>query len=77
MTECFCSIFNTREERVVEESGRVIRRMICNVCGRVLDCKEERLEGDDEKRSFPKRQEKQEEGLSDKGEKGSAVSFES
>ena len=37
MKECFCSIFDTREERLVEEDGRVIYRLICNICGSVLD----------------------------------------
>ena len=40
MKECFCSIFNTREECIVEEDGRVLHRLICNICGRVLDSKE-------------------------------------
>ena len=42
MKECLCSIFDTREERLVEPDGRVIRRLICNVCGRILDSKEEK-----------------------------------
>jgi len=42
MKECLCSIFNTREERLIEEDGRVIRRLICNTCGRVLDSKVEK-----------------------------------
>ena len=41
MKECLCSIFNTREEHLVEEDGRIIRRLICNICGRVLDSKVE------------------------------------
>ena len=40
MKECFCSIFNTREECIIEEDGRVLHRLICNICGRVLDSKE-------------------------------------
>lgn len=40
MKECFCSIFNTREECIVDEDGRVYHRLICNICGRVLDSKE-------------------------------------
>ncbi len=39
MKECFCSIFDTREERIIEEDGRVFRRLICNICGCVLDSK--------------------------------------
>ena len=41
MKECLCSIFNTREERLIEEDGRIIRRLICNTCGRILDSKVE------------------------------------
>ena len=37
MKTCMCSIFDTREERIIEEDGRNLRRLICNVCGRVLD----------------------------------------
>ena len=42
MKECLCSIFNTREERLIEEDGRIIRRLICNICGRILDSKVEK-----------------------------------
>lgn len=45
MKECFCSIFDTREERIIEEDGRVIRRLICNICGCVLDSKMENDSG--------------------------------
>lgn len=41
MAECSCSIFNTREEKIIEDDGRILRRLICNICGKVLDCKEE------------------------------------
>jgi hypothetical protein len=53
MRECFCSIFDTREERLIEEDGRVIHRLICNVCGRVLDSKVEIEQ--DELRSYSAR----------------------
>jgi len=41
MKECFCSIFDTREERLVEEDGRVVFRLICNICGTLLDSRVE------------------------------------
>jgi hypothetical protein len=41
MKECFCSIFDTREERLVEEDGRILYRLICNICGSVLDSRVE------------------------------------
>lgn len=37
MGACLCSIFDTREERLVEENGRIVYRLICNICGSVLD----------------------------------------
>lgn len=37
MKECFCSIFDTREERLIEDDGRMIFRLICNICGTTLD----------------------------------------
>lgn len=41
MRGCSCSIFDTREERLIEQDGRIIHRLICNICGRVLDSKVE------------------------------------
>jgi len=41
MGACLCSIFETREERLVEEDGRILYRLICNICGNVLDTREE------------------------------------
>ncbi|MBU0754121.1 MAG: hypothetical protein KJ645_03210 [Planctomycetes bacterium] len=37
MGACLCSIFDTREERLVEEDGRIVYRLICNICGSILD----------------------------------------
>jgi len=54
MTECTCSIFNTREERIIEDDGRILRRLICNLCGRVLDSKEEVEQSGLKNRSTPK-----------------------
>ena len=35
--ECRCSILNAREEKLLDDEGRVQVRLICNRCGRVLD----------------------------------------
>jgi len=41
MDSCLCTIFDTREERLVEDDGRITYRLICNICGSVLDSREE------------------------------------
>lgn len=35
--ECACSILNAREEKLLDDEGRVQVRLICNRCGTVLD----------------------------------------
>ena len=35
--DCSCSILNAREEKLLDEEGRVQVRLICNRCGTVLD----------------------------------------
>lgn len=35
--DCACSILNAREEKLLDEEGRVQIRLICNRCGAVLD----------------------------------------
>ena len=35
--ECTCSILNAREEKLLDDEGRVQVRLICNRCGTVLD----------------------------------------
>lgn len=35
--DCSCSILNAREEKLLDEEGRVQVRLICNRCGAVLD----------------------------------------
>ena len=35
--DCRCSILNAREEKLLDDEGRVQVRLICNRCGRVLD----------------------------------------
>jgi len=35
--ECRCSILNAREEKLLDDEGRVLVRLICNLCGRILD----------------------------------------
>lgn len=36
---CPCSIFDVREEQVLEPSGALRIRLICNVCGSLIDSK--------------------------------------
>jgi hypothetical protein len=36
-TECSCSILQAREEKLLDDEGRVQVRLICNRCGTVLD----------------------------------------
>ena len=35
--DCSCSILNAREEKLLDDEGRVQVRLICNRCGTVLD----------------------------------------
>lgn len=35
--DCTCSILNAREEKLLDDEGRVQVRLICNRCGTVLD----------------------------------------
>lgn len=35
--DCSCSILNSREEKLLDDEGRVQIRLICNRCGTVLD----------------------------------------
>lgn len=39
MESCPCSIFDVREEQILETNGTLCIRLICNVCGSVLDSK--------------------------------------
>lgn len=39
MESCPCSIFDVREEQILETGGALCIRLICNVCGSVLDSK--------------------------------------
>lgn len=36
---CPCSIFDVREEQILETSGALRVRLVCNVCGRMIDSK--------------------------------------
>ena len=36
-SECRCSILQSREEKLLDDEGRVQVRLICNRCGSVLD----------------------------------------
>ena len=35
--ECSCSILSAREEKLLDDEGRVEVRLICNRCGNLLD----------------------------------------
>ena len=35
--DCTCSILNAREEKLLDDEGRVQVRLICSRCGAVLD----------------------------------------
>lgn len=35
--DCKCSILSAREERLLDDEGRVEIRLVCNRCGAVLD----------------------------------------
>jgi len=37
ISQCQCSILDAREERLLDDSGCVELRLICNRCGSVLD----------------------------------------
>lgn len=39
MESCPCSIFDVREEQILESNGRLCVRLICNLCGTMLDSK--------------------------------------
>ncbi len=39
MQSCPCSIFDVREEQILEANGSLCVRLICNVCSTVLDSK--------------------------------------
>ena len=39
MESCPCSIFDVREEQILEANGSLCIRLICNVCGSILDSK--------------------------------------
>ena len=39
MQSCPCSIFDVREEQILETSGSLRVRLICNVCGSLIDSK--------------------------------------
>ncbi|MBI4880283.1 MAG: hypothetical protein HY812_11595 [Planctomycetes bacterium] len=39
MQSCPCSIFDLREEQILEANGSLCIRLICNVCGSILDSK--------------------------------------
>ena len=39
MESCPCSIFDVREEQILEPNGSLHIRLICNMCGTVLDSK--------------------------------------
>ena len=36
-SDCKCSILNAREEKLLDDEGRVEIRLVCNRCGTVLD----------------------------------------
>ena len=39
MQSCPCSIFDVREEQILETSGALRVRLVCNVCGVLIDSK--------------------------------------
>lgn len=39
MKRCSCSIHEVREEQILEASGSLSVRLICNLCGSILDAK--------------------------------------
>jgi hypothetical protein len=39
MKNCSCSILDVREEQIFEPSGSLSIRLICNLCGSILDSK--------------------------------------
>jgi len=36
---CPCSIFDVREEQILETTGALRVRLVCNVCGKMIDSK--------------------------------------
>ncbi len=40
MKSCPCSILDVREEQILEPSGCLTIRLICNLCGALLDSKQ-------------------------------------
>lgn len=36
-SDCSCSILSAREEKLLDDEGRIQVRLICNRCSRVLD----------------------------------------
>ena len=40
MQSCPCSIFDVREEQILDASGALRIRLVCNVCGVLIDSKE-------------------------------------
>ena len=49
MESCPCSIFDVREEQILEVNGCLHVRLICNLCGAVLDTKMLRQTGREER----------------------------
>lgn len=49
MESCRCSIFDVREEQILEANGCLHVRLICNLCGAVLDTKMLRQTGREER----------------------------
>lgn len=39
MKSCHCSILDVREEQIYEPSGTLEIRLICNICGRILEAR--------------------------------------
>jgi len=39
MKNCSCTILDVREEQIFEPSGSLCVRLICNLCGSILDSK--------------------------------------
>jgi hypothetical protein len=37
MKSCHCSILDVREEQIYEPSGSLEVRLICNICGKILE----------------------------------------
>ncbi len=39
MKSCHCSTLDVREEQIYEPSGTLEIRLICNICGRILEAR--------------------------------------